>query len=330
MPEPRWRRALPPAFLLHIDEGRWPDDINDQVFLGRAINAIGRAIYSDEWVGDERNSPNHLLELPGTPTAASAAQHTIEYAACILKRFDPTAFEKYSNLFNEDGEWLGDGHDENSDDSITNDLPPEFWRRATDLRIHDETILRNRHRRWHGVQLAMLNLLRGGSLKASARSSQQGRFKELDPNVWNVENLWWRFESCTIDPKRPFDQQISEPSRVHFLYVEKQGLNVAAAGASSNPVTPERYDAFSPYLKLAIQVAIDRQRNPESLGWKKIVDAHIRTQWPLSSKPSKNVIDAISYVVRDPDTRPDEERGYHVKEVAKNSRAKQNPRLEPS
>jgi hypothetical protein len=327
------------------------------VFLGRAIDAIGRATYGAEWTGTERRSPARAIAIPPPPEAASAAQHQIEFAGSILSRFDPFEFAKYSEKFAEDGEWLGDQLSQNSKngddyeereaeyDPITDTLPTEFWQRANEVYVNSEIALRESHRRWQSVQISMLHVIRSGALKVSVRRIDRGVFKQLDPAVWNVENLWWRFEACTIDPKRPYDQpdagymDLRRPhdqpdldpfdpdlpreqsaayrSRMHYMYVDRQGLDAAVAGASSNPVTPECYDAFSPYLKLAIQVAIDRQKNPDGLKGKGRVDAHIEARWPLSSKPSKNVIDAISYVVRDPDTRPDEHRGFHVKDGAR-------------
>jgi hypothetical protein len=88
------------------DKVSWPDDTTDYIFLGRAVDAVGRSIFGNDWTGREaviihyKERPPRLLPVgnsrtqlrkfpesstPLTPEVAEAVKQTIDRLDVVQK-----------------------------------------------------------------------------------------------------------------------------------------------------------------------------------------------------------------------------------------------------
>jgi hypothetical protein len=196
----------------------WPRDPHGYVFLGQAIDEIGRAKFK-EWTGTEPDTKDVAL----LPSLAEADHWAKGHADRLLTDHRP-------------------------------DLPPrrcyhlsdpefvdEQWTVAFDLarRLHDER--RPALERLRSVQDEISAACEAGILVTAVRG-HDGKMQECPRQWWNTEQLESRFSRCKLNPRDPFDDHsLAARSDDHlWIFVTGASLHQFTARLGSLPASSDQ------------------------------------------------------------------------------------------
>jgi hypothetical protein len=171
------------------DQTAWPRDTQERVFLGRAVNQLGRALFGEEWTGEE----------PGIKTFSyfkivTDSRATNNFIARYLPQFrrreyhgsmapPPTGYDGHSPKFK-----FSEG---------------ELQEMELFIERHNETVPPAKER-FKKVQDTIADGAVSGKLGTSFRAVAGGDFSPIPVSWWNTERLGQRFASCLINPNDPF------------------------------------------------------------------------------------------------------------------------------
>jgi hypothetical protein len=171
------------------DQTAWPRDTQERVFLGRAVNQLGRALFGEEWTGEE----------PGVKTFSyikivTDSRATNNFIARYLPQFGRREYR---------GSMAPPptGYD---------DHRPEFEFSRDELQELDLFIKRHNAKvppakgRLKKVQDTIADSAVAERLGTSFFTFASGDFHTIPSNWWIAAQLEQRFATCSINPNDPF------------------------------------------------------------------------------------------------------------------------------
>jgi hypothetical protein len=199
----------------------WPLDTRSHLFLARAVGRVGKALFGDDWTGQEPMAEIYrpLPQLPpSTGPDAYFAHELLRVSHPELKRA-PLRFGPGSPPIAR--------------------LTGQEWKMALALvkANHDA----------HGPALARFRTATAtlaawaaeGKLRTALRRAAGGDFTALAPLAWNTERLEPRFTCCQLSPNDPFGPGFAGEG-FGWIYVERESLqSCLAAPASAGTAAPE-------------------------------------------------------------------------------------------
>jgi len=208
----------------------WPRDSAGFIFLARALHLLGRAMFPDEWTGDETKIELYQ-SLPDTmPHASSGSAY---FAHSLLMKHRP-------DLNRETLRWAGDrvrGFPS---------LPPPVSFSKDEWTIVLSIVKENHdtHRpaliRLYQVKNRIIELAETDRFVTAIRPIQGGNFRTIPSDWWNTERADCRFDFCQMNPRKPFGIG-SAGDDYQWIYVKGDHLLgaiqqiVEAAGPPSVP-----------------------------------------------------------------------------------------------
>lgn len=287
----------------------WPRDPAGFVFLGRAVDQIGKAIVGPDWKLSNMKArppgvPNILkgsLRNPSSSMMSSDVRRTSD-ADVLLRRLRPdiarpprpsTAMpffnegDRPSYLKLTDDEWVA------ARQAAQNDVE------QTGAAVAQAKRVRN----------AIADAAASGGLLVYLRSN--GHMVVTKKEWWNTDRLGPRFAWCQINPHDPFGIGVGGDKFCH-LFVEAHSLEnfIRMQTHGDFVITNSDLSSLSPYLRFAIAFALKHDivagKNGGTRDW---LAAQIEQDWnaandaPLTGK----TIDALCQAMRFPNAEASEQ-----------------------
>ena len=217
----------------------WPRDHAGNVFLARAVDKIGRAMYPESWTCQEAALPEPYglwrdgsIGQPAGPIPQAKAP-SLGRAIALLEKYRP---DMNARLIYDSNPWrLKYGQPENR-------LSDEHWIAACEIaRDLDEALAPDRDR-LASVKREIRDGLADGRLISVLRHPSGGSFSEpVAADWWNIEDkqLDRRFAACQMNPRRPFGENLAGPDCM-LIFVTSKSLksfadSVTASQAAGAP-----------------------------------------------------------------------------------------------
>jgi hypothetical protein len=173
------------------DQTAWPRDTQERVFLGRAVNRLGRALFGEEWTGEEPIAETFFYLRIATDQRATnnfIARHLPQFGRKEYRGSmapPPTGYDGHSPKFK-----FSEG---------------ELQEMELFIERHNETVPPAKER-FKKVQNAIADYAVGRNLETSFRPFAGGDFSPIPASWWNTERLAQRFAFCSLDPDKPFKE----------------------------------------------------------------------------------------------------------------------------
>jgi hypothetical protein len=179
----------------------WPLDPDGYVFLARAVEEIGRAMFGQDWTGKEVTT-EHVRSLPdqaqGTVGDASYAHDVLmklpKYSKQLPSAKTVLPPSLNSVLSRPAGLALFQV------DSFTT----EQWSAAQAAVRRQQKERAPALQRLSQVQLNIVKRCESGELISAIRSRAGGDMREVPRDWWNTESWHNRFTMCQLNPEQPF------------------------------------------------------------------------------------------------------------------------------
>lgn len=196
----------------------WPDDAYGFVFLARALQRIGTALFSDEWTGAEvvTAAPieawhDIVLNLPQSRISQARQQYHRDLGALIAST-DPSKLAWISEQYRvltplRTVPSLGRLSFDHLDDGVrTRRVLSEESRIYGEGLIPEENRKRNEAKeRWARVLCLVKDALRDGKLGYVTLPTHGGAFSTQRPKEWwNVPSIENRLTMCQMNPAAPY------------------------------------------------------------------------------------------------------------------------------
>jgi hypothetical protein len=227
---------------------KWPNDPPGYVFLARAFNEIGPAIFAEKWPKKEK------------PTET---QFTLAQTLDAPEKLSVDELDASDIL-----------HDQESNDTE---------------RMH------------RAVKDKVVKGCFEGCLVSAVRAKEGGKMKKLEPEMWNAENLDYRFPRCEMSLATPFKK--SPFPETHWIFLERESLDrfLATQLYSPNAISTTDHH-MSPYLRAMLAVTESLQITPQHQPKKELVIDEIKRVW--SGKPLSNkLVDTMATLIREPESQ---------------------------
>lgn len=211
----------------------WPRDCDGFVFLGRAVDRMGRAMFGTDWTDDTMIA---VYKGPSPPSKPLRRPVRMAVLPARIPNLDPQL--------------------EAAEDAVR----PLPSRDDSSQLIHALRALaevnRKRAALVGSMQERVINAASRGDLAFAFR--QDGRMKAVEARLWNEPGVETRFARCTFDPAKPFynsmlpganhrDLYVTEASLHDFLRMQPEAELVVGSGDLSS---------FSPLLQFAVRLAL--------------------------------------------------------------------------
>jgi hypothetical protein len=251
-----------------LKSSEWPKDASTDVFLGRAIDRIGKAMFGSEWDGKEVYTEVSDI-IPNLITKKSPNYRQFErIARGILKHHD-------------------------------GELTAEQWDEARGLhkaRMADRTVSVKRRQ---AVCDAIAAGCQADVLQTSYRPIPGGVFTPIPSVWWNTVRTAQRFFYCQIKPQDPFAVGLAGEGYC-WIFVTTESLDQFLVQQPHAEVA-SKFDAhLSPYLRVMVSVAERMQITPENQPKKAAVEAELKAAWTLPEPLSANMLEAMATALREP------------------------------
>jgi hypothetical protein len=276
----------------------WPRDPTGWVFLGRAVHAVGSAMFP-AW---KRYTPYCLLPdicvgaAIGGEIIAEEDQERYAYWLINVRGDDPDYIFRTNRPFDYLNEEVGYG-------SVT----AQEWEFACDLSQEEWAIGFGNERMFNEVQLRFVQEAEAGKLNFGGRPFEGGEPKQMPRDWWFTDRYAARFRSLTINPEEPFAQTTPPADVANHIFVRADDL---AALLSSIPAAERLVpmtvptSTLSPYVRLMLEVHDHLGIDP-NLPPKKVNVLHeIESRWSLYNlPPSGNLMNVMATLLRNPESQ---------------------------
>jgi hypothetical protein len=179
----------------------WPLDPDGYVFLARAVEEIGRAMFGQHWTGKEITT-EHVRSLPdqaqGTVSDASYAHDVLMKLPKYSKQLPSPKTVLPPSLNSVLSQPAGLALFQV--DSFTT----EQWSAAQAAVRRQQKERAPALQRLSQVQLNIVKRCESGELISAIRSRAGGDMREVPRAWWNTESWHNRFTMCQVNPKEPF------------------------------------------------------------------------------------------------------------------------------
>jgi hypothetical protein len=294
---------------------RWPQDPAGYVFLARAVEAIGRARFGEEWAGKEVTT-QFVQPLPSRETASASDR---VHAHQILMRHHPEYVRmrelEAAELRARDGK-----------SGSTASLPPSLNRLAPPLVAEIPSYVRAKGwsaewwsaaqaavRREQEAQLPLVQrlgtvqheIVRGcesGELVSAIRAKAGGKMEIVPRRWWNTESWRNRFVMCQLKPSEPFGLGCTG-EKYCWIFLASESLDKYLNGQPFAPVAANIDVHLSPYMKTMLAVAKRLNITAENQPKLEVVKAELRRCWTGSEPLSDRLLTAAATLLREPESQ---------------------------
>jgi hypothetical protein len=213
----------------------WPNDPPGHVFLARAFDEIGVAMFGEKWPKKEEKPEREL---------------TVE--------------------------------DLDADDlalSETQDEHQTMW-----VAIKDEIVKQCLKR----------------DLVSAVRAIEGGAMTKVKSEMWNAENLDWRFLHCQMSLRSPFER--SPSGGTHWIFLSRESLDQYLMRQPYGPTPFQSPKHLSPYVRFLIFLTEHMGMTSDYQPTKEEVIATIDEKW-TGPKLSNNLRKVMATLVREPESQ---------------------------
>lgn len=197
----------PEGFYSEVGRRFWPSDEDDEIFIGRFISMVGKALFPEDWRDEDL-----LLVLP----IYLGPEVHWDDAEFELKPFDPVnGITRHEIHMRERVNfYLGRA----PKTSVTeND-----WQEAERVMAEKQAAWRAGTDRWHAVQDRIAEAAKKGQIDTFAVPVRGGRSHPIDRTLWRTSfsgYLTPRFSSGRIDLETPFGDRAPEYEQSHYIFI---------------------------------------------------------------------------------------------------------------
>ena len=290
------------------DEWTWPEDDVQHVFLARAAQAVGVALFKENWTGEEPMAKMEVA-LPDhyRPDNLSNAQwlrainllktHKPKSwkAAPPVRSFGLSLLKKSTNLSRT-----------NKRGSLPN-FKNSQWKAVVKIARKEDEDNEKKVDRWSKVQRYLVDRLKAGEIASFTRDLEGGPFNDVAASHWNTEAWPPRFESCFINPDAPFSPTDRQSSK--YLFVSGAALDQSLRILGHSPQIDDAFIAnLSPYMLAALDVARELNISPSNQPPIKGVKAAVRIALesipnkPRDNAVSKKMVHSMATMLRTPES----------------------------
>jgi hypothetical protein len=200
------------------DQKAWPKDSPEMIFLARAADQIGLALFEAEWTGEEcLAEPMPSIRFDDTRTLNNIL--ATQFPQFGRKRYSGSMAPRPISPI---------GRPENASANLD---PPDFKFTADERQCADQFIEQHNAKaaldldRFRKMQDKFAEFALSGKLRTSYRGIAGGEFEVMPAIWWNTERIQQRFEVCRIDPTTPFAVGSSGPRS--WIFVSRTDLEEA-------------------------------------------------------------------------------------------------------
>jgi hypothetical protein len=288
------------------DTAQWPRDPSGHVFIGRAFNKTGSAMFGAQWTNLEGGERLPDL-LPGTPSPPDGGSYINAQAYLTLDR---QAYEAHQSRLAEVAKTLRArsrvatlwGGASRKGTPASTDLTPEEWARARQLNRQEYERILPSWERAQEVRTAIIAACETGELTAVHRAKSGGEMRPMPAIWWNSdEAAFYNLIFCDVPPEDPY-RTMASPGRREFCWIFFTAESFDAF-LVQRPNAQERAGLdfhLSPYLAAMHHVARKLKISPENQPKKIVVEMALREVWPTDPDRAQVLIEKAATLLREP------------------------------
>jgi hypothetical protein len=232
----------------------WPNDNSSYVFLGRAVQAMGKSMFGDDWTGDEP-SRDLMKELPVFPEKSGWRAYLVND---LLVKHHPEFNRQPRRRMQQSFEFTG----------------KEWMTAVMIVKKHNEGQWPG-VRRFIEVQDRIMKLAEAGLLITAIREKSGGDPKPISREWWNSERIRDRFDLCQLRPDDRYGLGIgSDPHQ--WIFVTRESLMSCAPETSPEKARSDVRGA-SPAVEAAVsgdhkfeEAEADKGGRPPDYDWEPV------------------------------------------------------------
>lgn len=171
------------------DQTGWPRDTLEMIFLGRAVDQLGRTLFDQEWTGEEP-----WVETFSYLKIGSNRRATNDFIARYLPQFGRREYH---------GSMAPPPTGYDDDRPKFEFSAQEYQELQLFIDRHNQAVPPAK-KRFMEVQKAIADGAIAGKLGTSFRAIAGGDVSPIQLSWWNTERLERRFATCRINPNDPF------------------------------------------------------------------------------------------------------------------------------
>ncbi|MGE6743313.1 hypothetical protein ACQKGC_23865 [Allorhizobium pseudoryzae] len=181
----------------------WPIDFGRYIFIGRAVQKVGRALFGHEWT-DAAPSQSQTPEFRRKRRlTVDDLWHNWQIIKALLSEEELATITKAPYF----------------------SRPPVISAEVWSIAIPRLNETKLPFQRYKDVQSQMLEWFRSGAVRTGIRAHRGGEIVEADSSLWNSEDLSFRFDYGKLDANRPFEPVDGlPPETLSWIFVEQESL----------------------------------------------------------------------------------------------------------
>jgi hypothetical protein len=275
------------------NEGGWPNDTPQCIFLARVVQKIGAAMFGDKWTGREIITK----QLPALPAQQAASFWDVRRALRLLGR--EVAVEERPEL---KSVWLGHGTRIRHPSPAISMFTIEEWAQAGAEARQQNQLLVLALQRLNAVHRDIVKRCASGELISATRPAKGGATSERPATAWNTELWHHRFVMCQMNPRDPFSYAFAG-DQFEWIFLIRKSFDQYLLSYSDTKIDAETLPHLSPYLRTMIAVAKRLEVSPANQPKKVSVEAEIVTTWRGAKAPSPTQIASMATFIREPESQ---------------------------
>lgn len=242
----------------------WPDDYASAVFLGRAFQEVGVAMYGPEWTGEESDAREHS---PLSRSGGRWSTMDLHRAHVLLDRYRPdrglppapsVAISRAPPPISTVGDRsLNAGRSPPRTEPFT--PTDEDMDEASSVITELNAALAPAIERRRAVTAEIIRVCEAGELRTAYRRRDTGQLCRVPVEWWRGPRAADRFDTYTIDFKNPFKRLYYVSESVSWLYVERESLAAFIRPKQFNKRTMAEIEHQRAAAELAFRLAREVQ-----------------------------------------------------------------------
>jgi len=216
----------------------WPNDNSSFVFLGRAVQAIGKSMFGADWTGDEP-CRDLMKELPIIPERSG---WRAKLAHDLLVKQHPEFNRQQQKGYRHSFEFTG----------------TEWMAAVMIIKKQNEQQMPG-VRRFSEVLGQIIHLAEAGLLITAIREKVGGDPTPIPRRWWNSERIRGRFDYCQLNPDDPYGLGIAG-DRYQWIFVTRESLMSCAPGAFAEDEQASKSVVTAPAVTVSLEDPAKPQR----------------------------------------------------------------------
>ncbi len=192
----------------------WPRDTASHIFLARALDVLGKALFPDSWMG----VPD-IVSKPPPPLPISMRHADVgvkNRAYDLIQKHRPDRGLAPRGKAN------------------ARELTQDEWTEARNLLSEQQAAQRASVSRMKGVERALVDGAESGALLTAYRPVKGGQFTDMPTWWWNTEKIANRLCRCQINPSDPFGIGFAGDGFC-LIFVERESFGTLIDGLRKDP-----------------------------------------------------------------------------------------------